>query len=115
MSIKTVAEAIPGLLAYGERHFQRLDRLHQATYVLEYMSSLMHLLPLEEDDPVSASSASKLTNVAPGAVVAADKTALKRPNKREIIEEDEDVPVLFAPIADENKSSTKTKKRRVDA
>ena len=88
MSIRSISESIPGLLAYSERHFSRVDRclistiyilililccdasvtdtyfilfllsfffiisiffrLHQATYVLEYMSSLMSLLPLED-------------------------------------------------------------------
>jgi len=45
--IKEVALALPGLLAYTERHFQRLDRLHEATYLLEYMSSQMSVLPIE--------------------------------------------------------------------
>ena len=45
MSIKGAAEAVPALLSYSERHFQRIDKLYQASYVLEYMSSLMSLLP----------------------------------------------------------------------
>ena len=45
MSIKGASEAVPALLSYSERHFQRIDKLYQASYVLEYMSSLMSLLP----------------------------------------------------------------------
>jgi hypothetical protein len=45
MSIKGASEAIPALLSYSERHFQRIDKLYQASYVLDYMSSLMSLLP----------------------------------------------------------------------
>lgn len=48
LSLKEVAEAIPALLAYSERHYQRIDRLNQAAYVLEYMSSLMELMPVSE-------------------------------------------------------------------
>ena len=48
MKIGSIAEAIPSLISYGERHYERLDKLQQASYVLEYMSSLMTLLPLEE-------------------------------------------------------------------
>ena len=40
--IRPVVEAVKGLRAYGERHLQRIDRLHQAAYLLEYMSSLMN-------------------------------------------------------------------------
>jgi hypothetical protein len=47
MSIKGVSEAIPAILSYSERHFQRIDKLYQASYLLEYMSSLMSLLPNE--------------------------------------------------------------------
>jgi len=39
---------VPALLAYSERHFQRIDRLHQAAYALEYISGLMSLLPVAE-------------------------------------------------------------------
>lgn len=42
---RVVLEALPGLLTYTERHFQRLDKLHQASYMLEYFSSLIGLLP----------------------------------------------------------------------
>lgn len=48
LSIKQVANAVPALLAYSERHFQRIDRLHQAAYALEYISGLMSLLPVAE-------------------------------------------------------------------
>jgi len=48
LKIGSIAEAIPSLISYGERHYERLDKLQQASYVLEYMSSLMTLLPLDE-------------------------------------------------------------------
>ena len=52
--IKDVVLALPGLLAYTERHFQRLDRLHEATYLLEYMSSQMSILPIENSSTMDA-------------------------------------------------------------
>ncbi len=35
------------LSAYGERHFLRLNKLHQASFVLDYMVSQMTMLPSE--------------------------------------------------------------------
>ena len=46
---KGILENIEILIAYSEKHYQRIDRLHQASYVLEYMTSLMTLLPYKED------------------------------------------------------------------
>ncbi len=44
---RPIAESIAALAAYTDRHYARLDKLHQASYLLEYMSSTMSLLPLE--------------------------------------------------------------------
>ena len=66
MSIKGASEAIPALLSYSERHFQRIDKLYQASYVLEYMSSLMSLLPNDsiiENDMKKNSKAIEKTSV----------------------------------------------------
>ena len=41
-------EALPALAAYSERHFQRLDRLHQASYVLDHFVSLIGLPELQQ-------------------------------------------------------------------
>ena len=43
-------EALEGLKAYSERHFQRIDRLVQSSFVLEYMAGQMSLLPIEEEE-----------------------------------------------------------------
>jgi hypothetical protein len=48
VKLKALSEASDALLSYSERHYDRLNRLEQASYLLEYMSSLMVLLPLEE-------------------------------------------------------------------
>lgn len=36
--LKKFVDAVPGLVAYSERHYQRLDRLHEATYLIEFIS-----------------------------------------------------------------------------
>ena len=59
LSIKQIANAVPALLAYSERHFQRIDRLHQAAYALEYISGLMSLLPVAETAADKNGSGSK--------------------------------------------------------
>lgn len=53
LKLPLLVDALPGLLSYSERHYQRLDRLNQATYMLEYMQALMTGLPdmhLEENE-----------------------------------------------------------------
>lgn len=50
-------ESLNALISYSERHFQRLDRLQQATYMLEYFTSQISLLPPPITDPPSASIA----------------------------------------------------------
>lgn len=51
-------ESLNALISYSERHFQRLDRLQQATYMLEYFTSQISLLPPPITDPPSASTRS---------------------------------------------------------
>jgi U3 small nucleolar RNA-associated protein 13 len=36
--LRKFVDAAPGLVAYTERHYQRLDRLHEATYLIEFIS-----------------------------------------------------------------------------
>lgn len=51
-------ESLNTLISYSERHFQRLDRLQQATYMLEYFTSQISLLPPPIADLSSASTRS---------------------------------------------------------
>eukprot|EP01041_Mallomonas_annulata_P003782 gene3782-7509_t len=44
--IPMAIDSIEGLLSYCDRHYQRIDRLHQATYILEYLETLMTGLPI---------------------------------------------------------------------
>jgi len=50
-------DSLNALISYSERHFQRLDRLHQATYMLEYFTSQISLLPqpIADQSPNSTS------------------------------------------------------------
>lgn len=48
-------ESLNALISYSERHFQRLDRLQQATYMLDYFTSQISLLPPPVTDLSSAS------------------------------------------------------------
>lgn len=41
-------EGVEGLVAYSERHFQRIDKLYQSAYVLEYFTGQMSLLPVAD-------------------------------------------------------------------
>lgn len=67
MNHRVVLEALPALLSYSERHYQRLDRLNQASYMLEYFASMIALLPEEDADRRHTGAAKALTNSASGA------------------------------------------------
>jgi Utp13 specific WD40 associated domain len=47
MNLGISIESIEYFVSYSEKHYERLNRLQQASYLLEYMSSMMSLLPLE--------------------------------------------------------------------
>ena len=55
LNVRALSTQLSALIAYSERHFLRIDRLHQAAYVLEYMSAQMSLLPQAEDSEVEKS------------------------------------------------------------
>ena len=79
-------ESLDALISYSERHFQRLDRLQQATYMLEYFTSQISLLPPPIADLSSASTRS--IDSSPYSVVASQRIAM---------------PVLFKPTTNVSK------------
>lgn len=48
--VQDCAELVRSLLPYSERHFQRLDRLLQSSYLVEYTLASMQLLMAESSD-----------------------------------------------------------------
>mgnify|MGYP003386049829 CR=1 FL=1 len=44
VQMPALADLLAGIAAYSDRHFQRLDRLHEATYLLEFVNSEMSIL-----------------------------------------------------------------------
>jgi len=44
VKVPALAEILAGISAYSDRHYQRLDRLHEATYLLEFINSEMSVL-----------------------------------------------------------------------
>ncbi|CAN0452035.1 unnamed protein product, partial [Laminaria digitata] len=49
------AELVRVLLPYSERHFQRLDRLLQSSYLVEHTLASMHMLVAQGGDGSPAS------------------------------------------------------------
>ena len=83
LALRQVADAVPALLAYSERHFQRVDRLNQGAYVLEYMLGLMALLPLA--DSGSAAGSATRANTGSGSGAGRDGGKRKRDTKQLVI------------------------------
>ena len=50
LEVPSMRTQIEAFLAYSERHFQRIDKLCQTSYILEYMSSLMTMMPKEAEE-----------------------------------------------------------------
>lgn len=76
---RLLPQLLPGLLAYSERHYQRLDKLNQASYLVDHMCSSMNTytqLNLDIDGGVSSTAA-----VITAAAVSA-KTAIGGSSKR---------------------------------
>ncbi|KAI5069023.1 hypothetical protein GOP47_0015324 [Adiantum capillus-veneris] len=52
LEVSGLRELIEGILPYTERHFNRLDRLHRSTFLLDYtLASMSVLNPLETHNP----------------------------------------------------------------
>ena len=49
MNCKVLTESLDGFIAYSERHFQRINRLFESSYILEYVAGQISLLPLPDD------------------------------------------------------------------
>ena len=47
--VKGLNDQVSAFLAYSERHYARVDKLHQASFLLDYLSSQMALLPAEAE------------------------------------------------------------------
>ena len=54
--IKELGDIFQALEVYSERHYQRIDRLQQGSYLLEYIASLMRLLPNTSDIDIKRGS-----------------------------------------------------------
>ena len=60
-AIDGVPEVLAGIIPYAERHFERLDRLHASSYLLDYvLSSMGAILDAPEEDFAQVESNSKL-------------------------------------------------------
>lgn len=64
LSLRAVAECLPALVAYYERHLDRINKLHESSYLADYVVSLMvnfptHISGLEGADGVVTAKLSK--------------------------------------------------------
>ena len=67
LSLPAFAAALPALISYSDRHFHRLDKILEASYLMDFMSSQMSLMPLPEEPPLPVTTGSS--------AISADKTA----------------------------------------
>ena len=113
MKHRVVLEALPALLSYTERHYQRLDRLNQASYMLEYFASMISLLPEESLD----SSSTFTQRPGQGSVsVLTEETAelpvLFRATDSVDVDSDDEEVVVEVPVVEAAESSHKKKARK---
>lgn len=93
-------EILSGLISYSERHYSRLDRLHESLYMLEYISGQLGLIPKsdiqESEDRIDNDSEIKTVH----GRKQESGSGTKNKNKR--------VPVLFGPLNSQTKKAKKT-------
>ncbi|CAM9396122.1 unnamed protein product [Phaeothamnion confervicola] len=72
--VEGCATVVDALLSYSQRHFDRVDRLAQASFICDYtLTSMQMLLPMAEDDVAAASHGKKaMANGAHGTLAARD-------------------------------------------
>lgn len=61
--IKELKDVFQALEVYSERHYQRIDRLQQGSYLLEYIASMMRLLPNVSAEAEMNKAAVSLKNI----------------------------------------------------
>lgn len=62
LDIDTVVESVNSFIAYSERHYQRLDRLHQEVYLLDYITSYAGLQTVNSNSNSDSKSQSNSDN-----------------------------------------------------
>jgi len=95
-NIRSVAMVMEGVMAYSQRHLDRIDRLLQSSYLLEYVTASMTLLP-QLEGLVSTSA----TNIVGQKVSTGSSGHLGSEGP----EESFDIPVIFssdANVGEEN-------------
>lgn len=55
-TLPKLLECLPGLVSYSERHFQRINKLHEASYLSEYIVSLITHFPTQVSPMLSTES-----------------------------------------------------------
>jgi len=86
LSIPAFAAALPGLISYSERHFHRLDKILEASYLMDFMSSQMSLLPLPEQSATSSTGESTSKPVDKTASIMEGLFSSKKRRRSESIE-----------------------------
>lgn len=118
-SVKGWRRAVDALLAFTDRHFQRIDRLAQASFVLEYMASQMSLIATTTTMTVTMSST--LSGADVNDVMMKQHQQQQQQQQREDDDNDNDNDsqplVIFAPVnsdfAHQHPQKKKTKKSAI--
>lgn len=58
MSLPELVGSLAAIISYSERHYQRINKLHQSTYITDYILSVMTSLPTSMSPLISAASSS---------------------------------------------------------
>lgn len=113
LTLKEVREMTAGLVAYTERHYQRINRLSQATHFIDYIVSLVNIMPMESINAMAVQKAVKTTtestsdaeNIKPVSVNE-DASKAKVEEKEELLE----VPSEEVATSNDKKKSTRKRK-----
>ena len=104
---KEVREMTAGLSAYTERHYQRINRLSQATHFIDYIVSLVNIMPMES---INAIAVKKTI----GADNSTSDVENDKPSNESIpvAEKEELMEVVAEEVPKDNKKKSASKKRK---
>jgi U3 small nucleolar RNA-associated protein 13 len=108
LEIKEFKDTLIGLQVYTERHYQRINRLLQSSYYINYLiSSINGFLPLETINRITSTGSS-------GVGTAAVSSALMVTKKRKIPEPTDDEDEVTYTITSASSSSIPLEKEQLD-
>ena len=89
MSLSSFVSSLPAIISYSERHYQRINKLHESIYLTDYILSMMTMLPTNTStDYIGDSQNMKAINNNGNDDTMVNNNNKQQKNKRKLFESD---------------------------